>query len=180
MKLMKPEDKLQIYYHPDQGAPEIDLLILEAVFDYQIHRIRPSWYLYEVVLAINKQTGLIDYSYDENNCNARVYRNGIDESEGIAESIPRYSLDDRNRPAEFLHIVDRMREQNGYYLELGTGPSSSLQGPVYFASFWQSPEQVMENEVSAKTIPLAVTIAALRVLRFPNAYWQNVFKEKVA
>jgi hypothetical protein len=171
-----------IYYHPDEGSPELDLMVLEAVFNYEIRRVKPDWYDLEVHLAMNKETGLIEYSYDDNGCNAMMYMNGVDEKVGFAKPIPRYSLDDRGLVSGLLDIIQAMKERHGYDFCLATVPM--LYRPYsYQASFYQEQETPDKsqhalncNAVTANTVPLAVVIAALKVLKFPKNYWPSVFQ----
>jgi hypothetical protein len=78
---------------------QLDKLIAEKVFGYEVEMVKPDWYPFEVYLFKWPERGVYAYSLDEDACNARMYRNGVDEREGFLDSLPFYSS------AEFTDFV---------------------------------------------------------------------------
>lgn len=70
---------------------ELDIAIAERVLGMRVERVTPSWYGREVILFYHPDDPLIVYSYDTNACNAMMYRNGVDNTNGIAPPLPNYS-----------------------------------------------------------------------------------------
>jgi hypothetical protein len=72
-----------------------------------VERKKPDWYPLEVVLFFWPGEPLVGYSYDKNACNACIWRNGVNEKDGVAPPLPRYSSE--LGPA--WEVVARCRER---------------------------------------------------------------------
>jgi hypothetical protein len=70
---------------------QIDIDIASTIFGYTTRVIQPTWYRHEVMLFYRVGDDMPEYSYDENACNAIIYRNGRDDSDGVARPLPFYS-----------------------------------------------------------------------------------------
>ena len=70
---------------------ELDVLVAEKALGMRVERIRTNWYHHEILCFFEPGCDLMVYSYDENACNAMMYRNGVDESAGVAAPLPYYS-----------------------------------------------------------------------------------------
>lgn len=72
---------------------ELDILVAEKVLGMRIERIQTKWYNHDILCFYEPSCDLMVYSYDENACNAMMYRNGVDERDGVAQPLPHYSLE---------------------------------------------------------------------------------------
>ena len=92
---------------------EMDCLVAEKVMGWRVERVRPSWYPVEVLCFYEEWSRNISYTYDERSCNAMLYRNGVDDSNGTAPPLPQFSED----IAATWTVVERLQEQ-GWHLSL--------------------------------------------------------------
>ena len=92
------------------------IAVAEHVFGYHVERIKPDWYSHEVFCFYDPAFAPdMTYSWDENGCNARMYRNGLNPSAGTAPPLPSYESED-SEGAEY-QVVNRMIEL-GYHFRL--------------------------------------------------------------
>lgn len=69
---------------------ELDALIAERVMGYTRETRKVDWYPVEISVFY-KDPSWLEYSYDERSCNAMMFRNGVDASDGHAAVLPYYS-----------------------------------------------------------------------------------------
>lgn len=77
----------------DLDNRQIDVLVAEKVLGMRLVRVKPDWYRGVEVLLFFHGLDWIEYSYDDNYCNATMYRNGRDATDGYASPLPSYSDD---------------------------------------------------------------------------------------
>jgi hypothetical protein len=70
---------------------DLDIAVARYVIGMHVERITPAWYGREVTLFFRPGNPLVEYSYDEHSCNAMMFRNGVDPSDGTARPLPLYS-----------------------------------------------------------------------------------------
>lgn len=88
---------------------DLNVAVAERVLGMSIRRTTPEWYGREVTLFYWPNDPLIAYSWDENACNAMMYRNGKDDSNGTAPSLPFYDSD----LDQAWEVVLTLRERGG-------------------------------------------------------------------
>jgi hypothetical protein len=86
---------------------EINLLVQEHIFNMIIIELHLDWYPVPVKCFYYKDSPYVQYSWDKKACNAMIFRNGIDDSDGIAKSIPFYS----NEIEAAWMIIEKLRDQ---------------------------------------------------------------------
>lgn len=138
---------------------QLDCDIAQNVLDYHAEWVKPSWYAFPVLCFYRKGSPLIKYSYDENGCNAMMFRNGVDDSAGTAPPLPQYSenIEDAWEVVEKFHADDKQfvlwAVGKGRWVaqvmdEAGTGPIA---------------------DCDADTAPEAICLAALAAPNAPQA-----------
>ncbi len=95
---------------------QLDILIAEKVLGFEVRRIKTLWYKYDIVLFFAKGHPHVVYSYDENSCNAIMFANGIDESDGVAQALPHYSTEIQAA----WEVCDRMKDHEYFGMGLET------------------------------------------------------------
>jgi len=115
-----------------------DILVVKIIFGFREEIITPEWYHgREVHLFYDDVNfpGLIQYSWDSNSCNAQMYRNGKDDSQGIADPLPWYTNTTSDGHQFFLPIVERMAKLD-YLLRFYACPNPrGKDGIIYDAEF---------------------------------------------
>ena len=83
----------------------LDAEVAETALGFRVERIRPAWYGREVLCFYRPGSPEMAYSYDDNACNAMMFRNGVDDSAGYALPLPRYHDD----TAEAFTVLEALR-----------------------------------------------------------------------
>lgn len=183
--------KSPIKYHPDDGSIILDLLVMEHVFGYQVQWIKPDWYPLPVATLYHQDfPGIMQYSWDGNACNAMMYRNQNDVSLGSAEPVPRCSSYDNVVQHDHwlinpFTIIQTMKEKHGH--EFWCITTCTIYQPfVYDASFYVPPSHgapmdtdsaLGKNRIGhARTLPLAISLAAIKALLFPDEWGPHIFE----
>lgn len=96
----------------------LDCIVAEEVLGLEARWVKPDWYQFEVVCFYQSGFPLMVYSYDENACNACMHRNGVDDSDGTAQSLPHYSGEDSNGVE--WEVVSAMSERHGCAFKITT------------------------------------------------------------
>ena len=135
----------------EKSLREIDKKIAEKVFGLEVRRIKPDWYRYEVLCFYEPGYPLMVYSFDQNGCNARMYRNGIDERDGIASTLPFWSQD----IADAWEVVEHFKKQD-YMVSVNVGPEAG-----WWCCMYPPAGDFIETE-SCESAPLAICRAALQ------------------
>jgi hypothetical protein len=123
---------------------EIDAKILEHIFEYEVMKVKPSWYDREVTLF--RKNGYNHYSFDTNACNACMSRNGKDDKDGVADPLPHYSSEDMEEVWEVIREITK--DENLWFTFTGSKDD-------WRASFGKFPTKKNENPA------LAICLAAL-------------------
>ena len=98
----------------------LDRAVAERVLGFRVETVTPSWYgNREVWLFTRPGSTRVDYSWDASSCNACMYRNGVDDTDGTADPLPGYS---DNIEAAW-EIVDEMIER-GFLVAFDRGDTS--------------------------------------------------------
>lgn len=136
---------------------EKDAVVAEKVMGYRVIVIEPEWYRLPVKCFYEDGCSLIQYTYDANACNAMMYRNGKDDSDGTAPPLPHYTSDES---------WDDLREVAEKVM--GDAPPRGITGHTFWleresagcwvSSFWG------RKSGEAATAPEAVCIAAMIAL----------------
>lgn len=134
---------------------ELDPLIAEKVLGMHVERIKPDWYPLEVMCFYREGSPLIVWSFDAASCNAMMFRNGVDASDGTAEPLPQFSDD----IADAWRVVEYMQEL-GWVMNLDCA-SLSKQRP-FNARFFRDDESGLRAMDYAESAPLAICRAALK------------------
>lgn len=74
----------------------LNLAVAEKVLGYRVVKAKPAWYPFEVwcFYAPGDTTEeWMAYSWDQNACNAMMFRNGKDDKAGTAPPLPGYVFD---------------------------------------------------------------------------------------
>lgn len=82
---------------------QFDKTIAESVFGWQVEVVKPEWYPYDVYLFRDPISGNLLYSLDENACNAMMYRNGVDATDGTLPPLPHFSVCEELEVIEMIH-----------------------------------------------------------------------------
>lgn len=148
-----------------QGAPreagrEMDEAIAEHVMGWRVERITPEWYGTEVVLFYETDYPLISYSSDARSCNACMYRNGKDDTDGIAPPLPSFSDD---IAAAWL-VAEAMARLEPHPWMLTLMNWDYYGERTYSARFTSHPLGPPHAEASADSPALAICQAALTAL----------------
>lgn len=133
---------------------EIDKLIVEKVMGFIRMTIQPDWYALPVDLFFAPESVWVIYSYDENGCNALMFRNGNDASDGYARPLPAYSED-----IEYtLEVVEKMQEQ-GWSFSLERAAINRQWCTIFTLG-------VTDREIEnyADTAPMSICLAALQAI----------------
>ena len=144
-----------------KAGREIDVLVAEHVMGFHVERIKPDWYPHEVTLFFRPGNPLVEYSYDENACNAMMHRNGKDDSDGTASPLPFYSEEIEHA----WEVVEKLAA-NGWNVAVETMANTS-EAPYTAVSFWRGDDwdtaEAMATD-GANTASLAICLAALKAL----------------
>lgn len=141
--------------------------IAEDVFGMRVEVSRLPWYAggeLDVYLFWEPGSDLVSYSWDANACNAMLFRNGYDRSEGTAKPVPRWDLE--IEPA--WQVVERLQS-------LGWGMVASNEDPIISEGqswAWQIRLQMPGSKLSehepvlgyGPTFPTAICAAARTAL----------------
>lgn len=124
----------------------IDCAIAEHVLGFHVENIgRPILHGYpykaDVLLFFAVGHPHVVYSYDDNSCNAMMYRNGVDDTDGTAPSLPSYC----NELNEAWEIVAHMQTDPQF-----ANFYSYIMGP----GFWQ-----LDSAAAARAICLAALMS---------------------
>ena len=76
---------------PRSEDARLNFAIAQEVFGMRVEAIEPEWYRQTVWLFFKEGFPNVVYSYDNNACNAMMYRNGKDISGGTAPPLPFWS-----------------------------------------------------------------------------------------
>lgn len=111
----------------------VDVAIAEYLLGLKVERRRPKTsadrlYPYEVTFFMEPDSGLVQWTYDDNACNFMAYRNGRDESDGIAKPLPLF-VSGLSDSSEVLPLIEMLRER-GIYVQITSTPEG------YLASVW--------------------------------------------
>jgi hypothetical protein len=143
---------------PTTEGWELDAAIAEHVLGFHVERVTPDWYRgREVLLFFSPGETLVSYSADANACNAMMYCNGRDASDGTAPPLPAFSTD----MAAAWRVVEKLAT-DGFYCRID---SPFEPGALYRAGF--TPHGVTgwngrpDFRAAADTAPLAICRAAL-------------------
>lgn len=128
---------------------------------YEVRRVKPSWYPHEVLTFFwrDSKLPLMAYSYDQNACNASMYANGVDASDGYAQPLPSWSEDSDGMVWE---VVDTMIER-GFRFWLVDEPG--IYDKHFRCCFAKDVGRMMEESVTAKGAEEAICRAALRAVQ---------------
>lgn len=99
----------------------IDQLVAEHVLKLTVKKIRVDWYQFEIWLFLDPD-GLIRYSWDGNACNAIMNRNGRDESDGVADPLPFFSIETESA----WEVVEAMKNDRHFRDRLYTADFLNL------------------------------------------------------
>jgi hypothetical protein len=142
---------------------ELDALVAEKVMGWRVERLRPEWYGgTEVLLFYEPGHALASYSYDERSCNACMYRNGADRTDGIAPPLPYFSCE----IADAWAVVEKMRA-DGFVYEITDVPHHPARQWAGFAHRWAAqsvgPHDALEyaGNATGDTVAEAICRAAL-------------------
>jgi hypothetical protein len=137
----------------------MDCGVAEIVMGMRVERVFPPWYhdgAIEVSCFYEPNNPLMIYSWDKNACNARMCRNGQNECDGTAESLPFYTAD----PAAMMDVLERMA-QLGYWAVLHYNHTDDFVKHFCVCEFTKPGH---EPSAAAPTLPWAVALAALVAL----------------
>src|SRR5713226_5622656 len=140
---------------------ELDALVAEKVLGMHVERLRPAWYhggQTEVLCFYRPLSPLMVYSLDADACNAMMFRNGVDESDGFAPPLPFYS----DNIAAAWTVVEELNSEWAFILSrriFGDGPKWSI-------SIYETDEDGYQTRDLAiirteRSAPLAICHAAL-------------------
>lgn len=139
-----------------EAGRELDELVAEQVMGLRVERIKPDWYPVEVALFFRPGNPLVEYSLDERSCNARMFRNGVDEKDGTAPPLPFYSEEIEHA----WEVMEKLRE-SGDVLSLNWYPD---------AGHWECVvHRLPHAHGEATTVSLAICLAALASARRARA-----------
>lgn len=135
----------------------LDALVAEKVLGYHVERITPEWAGREVTLFFRPGNPLVEYSMDGRSDNACMYRNGVDDKDGIAPPLPIYSED----IAAAWEVVEHLKS-NGWAIRL----SNKMVDWAWWAYVYEygSEHATAEATVQEETAPLAICRAALQAV----------------
>jgi hypothetical protein len=86
-----------------EPSRRVDILVLLQLFELYPVVVFPK----SVLLFINLEEDLVAYSYDNNYCNAMMFRNGQDDTDGTAPPVPCFTDDYRwGKLAERVDVDD--------------------------------------------------------------------------
>ena len=125
---------------------QIDCLVMEKVFGYRVVEKKLDWYRVPVFFFYASNSDVPEYTYDSNACNAMIYRNGRDDSDGTVPPLPFFMCDAEGREWQ---IVKEMASKHN--LEL----SMTFSGGKFTASFGKP----VEHKEAASAICLAALLA---------------------
>lgn len=94
---------------------QLNLFIAEHVIGLRVVVVQPSWYDRPVFTFFETGYPLMVYAWDTNACNAQMFRNGVDASDGHTECLPNW-VGEETEGYEWA-IVSAMIER-GYVCEV--------------------------------------------------------------
>lgn len=136
---------------------DLDIAIAVEVLGYKKRVLEPDWYDLPVTCFFDPH-GIIEYSYDDRACNAMMYRNGEDESEGFADPLPSYSWEDADARRLLWHF-------DTWHVERVNDPGGPGSGDFYYEAHCTSYRPEGYGTATADTAPLAICRAALKSVR---------------
>jgi hypothetical protein len=130
-------------------ARELDALVAEKVLGMHVERIRPAWYHggQEVLCFYQPLGTLMEYSLDADACNAMMFRNGVDERDGIAPPLPFYTGDIAAAWEVVAHMLGNS-DQAAYLRFMGLWQQSGVAAPAEIAA-----ERICRAALAAVAIP---------------------------
>lgn len=143
-----------------EAGRELDALAAEYIFDLRVDVIKPDWYDREVMLFISHESGLVVYSYDSNGCNAMMYRNRLNEVDGVADPLPYFSED----IAAAWEVVERLLSDGlVFLLNFLDVPYEPIGWHGCFHGGWGN-FKTDYHAFGCETAPLAICRAALKAV----------------
>ena len=76
---------------------------------YRTEYLKVDWYPLEILGFYEQGNQYLVYSYDENACNAKLYCNSVDATDGFVPALPFYST----RLEAFQEVINWMLEHGG-------------------------------------------------------------------
>lgn len=157
-----------------KDADYIVMLVLQKIFGYNIAIVRGTEYAYDVYIFYKPDSDFVDYTWDEYQNSAVVYRNGTDGKDGYAYPILSISTDptdpeDSDNPEDnngFEWQIVKKMHQLGYRFELSTGVRfrGSENESIAWAATFSSDNLFEISKFTSFNPLLAIALAALNVL----------------